>query len=81
MIGLSPPYGTCGEQSLRHYNNSDSYTWAKCSMDCKTSALIEACGCKDAYMPGIKKSCKDAYMPGTTEDSEKIPLISHIQIV
>jgi len=50
---LKPPYGSCGTQSLHHYNSStEVYTAAKCREECEMDSLWDACGCILYYMPG-----------------------------
>ncbi|ELU17990.1 hypothetical protein CAPTEDRAFT_98205, partial [Capitella teleta] len=50
---LKPPYGKCGNLALDHFAN---YTYNQCIVDCHTNTLINKCGCKLSFMPGLSKS-------------------------
>ena len=43
--------GNCGVQPLKYYPQEELYTSSKCRMERKVGMLLEACHCREAYMP------------------------------
>lgn len=50
------PWGNCSssaaDSKLKYY---DEYQRSRCVIECETEALVETCGCRDAYMPHDSK--------------------------
>ena len=51
---LPPPYGSCGDTPLELFAN-ETYTRARCNLECQALALHEHCGCILHHMPGISR--------------------------
>ena len=61
---LAPPWGTCGSSKLKYY---DSYSIARCTLECETEFVRERCGCRDLHMPEV--DCKNLHLPASTSSS------------
>ncbi|XP_013407589.2 uncharacterized protein LOC106171691 [Lingula anatina] len=53
---LKKPHGTCGIMPLDYYQQ---YTTGRCLLEHETKRLVQACGCRDAYMLGEGKGKDD----------------------
>jgi hypothetical protein len=51
---LAAPYGNCVEdQKLRYFVPNQTYSVAKCELECQTDQLRRQCFCKQAHMLGM----------------------------
>ena len=55
MYSLPAPYGDCATEdaiTLKYYQGP--YTENQCYLECETDYIVDKCGCRHFYMPGIK---------------------------
>ena len=56
MYSLPAPYGDCAtEDAVPLKYHQGPYTENQCYLECETDYIVEKCGCRHFYMPGIIK--------------------------
>ena len=49
---IEPPWGYCNQSLKLKY--SEQYSFFQCAIECKLDYVVNLCGCKPFYYPGLK---------------------------
>lgn len=61
MLNIEPPWGKC-DQTIR-LKWSEVYSFEQCAVECKLDYVVEECGCKPFYYPGMSDNWEISLFP------------------
>lgn len=59
---IGPPHTDCTDGSHKTLKYYDKYTKSRCGRECLTDYIVEQCGCRHYWMPGIRREKKKKFL-------------------